>query len=109
MTVKPLLIATAVALCVCSFLDGWSTVQFLTLTHNKEGNPLFGPYPSTFQVWGEGTAIIALELAFGWWAASKRRWAGWLVAAGFLIQACWQLRNYFDNAASYEHIHHVFK
>lgn len=106
---KKLLLAAILILCICAFLDGWSTIQFLHRTFNKEGNPLFGPHPSDLRVWVEGTAIIAAEAGLAWWVSQKRKWAAWAFIAILLFQAAYQLHNYFDNARSYEHVHHYWR
>jgi hypothetical protein len=106
---KKLLLAAILILCVCSFLDGWSTMNFLHMTFNKEGDPLFGAHPSDLRLWVEGTAIIAAEVGLAWWVSLKRKWAAWAFTAVFLLQAAYQFHLYLDNARSYEHIHHVWR
>jgi hypothetical protein len=97
------LILACLALCVCSFLDGWSTIQFLHHSYTPEANPLFGKYPSDFRVWGEGAAIIATEILLAWWTSTKRRWLGWAFVAIFLIQAVIHLTLYFHNITNSHH------
>jgi hypothetical protein len=84
-------------------------MQFLHRTFNSEGNPLFGKHPSDVRLWGEGTAIILVEIGFAWWVYFKKKWLGWIFITIFLLQAAWQLHLYFENVSSYEHIHHFWR
>jgi hypothetical protein len=103
LVMRRLLILACLALCVCSCLDGWSTIQFLHHSYTPEANPLFGEHPSDLRVWGEGIAIIAGEILLAWWGASRRKRLGWGFAALFLTQAAIHLVLFFHNSHNSHH------
>jgi hypothetical protein len=100
---RRLFILACLVLCACSFLDGWSTIQFLHHSYMPEADPLFGKHPSDLRVWAEGSALIATEMALAWLASTKRRWLGWVFVAGFLFQAAIHLMLYFHNITNSHH------
>jgi hypothetical protein len=98
---RKLLLLACLALAVCSYLDGYSTVQFLHHSYEPETNPLFGEHPSDLRLWGEGSAIIAAEILIAW-ILSKRKWA-WVFIAGFSLQALIHLHLFFHNMHNSHH------
>lgn len=60
----------SVVLAIAAFLDGLSTVSMLR-NGSTEQNPLFGSRPSALRVFGEGAAIIGLEIFSGFILAHR--------------------------------------
>lgn len=80
------MIITAVILAGTAFADGLGTVHFLKKGLDEQ-NPLFGKYPSMFRLFGEGTALIALEIAAVALMAHASHTVGLFGQIGLLCQA----------------------
>jgi hypothetical protein len=87
------LLAASIAVSIAALLDGISTVRFLHDPRYEEGNAIFGRRPSAARVYGEGSAVIAIELIVAWWLQHLWWPMGYGIGAGFLYQAYIHVRN----------------
>src|SRR5260370_18977082 len=87
------LLAASIAVSAAALFDGMSTVRFLHDPRYEEANPAFGKHPTAARVYGEGSAIIAIELLVAWWLQHLWGPIGYGIGAGFLYHAYIHVRN----------------
>jgi hypothetical protein len=87
------LLASSIAVAIAALIDGISTVRFLRSPDYEETNPLFGKRPSAARVYGEGAAIIAIELAVAFSMNHVSENFGYLLGGGLLYQAYTHIRD----------------
>lgn len=81
-----ILLIAGMILASAAFVDGLSTVHFLRKGLDEQ-NPLFGKYPSKFRLFGEGAAIISVEIAAVALVGHYAHTVGMIGSAALLIQA----------------------